>query len=148
MHLLNKPPRGTKLDGRRYTRNHRSPINIRNHNLLLRPKPGSGRNRRSRYSGCTPLVMFALSSCYGRRDSGSDDQFATLVAKMPESEPSTLDISMFWRRVTNITHELHPGEMHCNMGKGSAQSLLLVTSDSQIESCTRKSSRRACCTLA
>jgi hypothetical protein len=64
-------------------------------------------------------VMFALSLCDGGRHSRSDDQVAALVAKMP-SEVS--DISKPWRLMPNITHELQPGEMHCNVRdmKGSA----------------------------
>jgi hypothetical protein len=59
--------------------------------------------------------MFTLSLGDGRRHSRSDDQFAALVAKMPSEGLSLSDISKPWRLMPNITHELQPGEMHCNM---------------------------------
>ena len=45
----------------------------------------------------------------------SDDQFVALVAKMPSEGLSLSEISKPWRPMPNITHELQPGEMHCNM---------------------------------
>ena len=76
----------------------------------------------------TSFVMFTLPSCDGSRYSRSDDQFATLVAKMPEGELSVSDIPTLRRKVSNVTHELHPGEMHCDIGNIKVQLNLLVLS--------------------
>jgi hypothetical protein len=72
--------------------------------------------------------MFTLPSCDGSRYSRSDDQFATLVAKMPEGELSVSDIPTLRRNVSNVTHELHPGEMHCDIGNIKVQLNLSVLS--------------------
>ena len=71
--------------------------------------------------------MFTLSSCDDCWYSRSDDQFATAVAKMPVDGLFGSDISTPRRYVLNVTHELHPGEMHWEM-EGLAQFLRLVSS--------------------
>lgn len=103
--LIHQPPRGTKSEGEEAAQD----INVRKPNLAK----GSGRDKGSKCPLCASLEMLTLPLSDGRRDSRSDDQFAAFIAKMPWDERFLSEISI---PQLSGTHELHPGEMHCEIG--------------------------------